>query len=62
MIDPACRPTLRAMTRIYSGLLAIVERDPSRVAGDRRIRLQSVRKVSIALRAALAARAASALG
>ena len=53
MIDPACSPTLWAMTRIYSGILELVERDPERVANDRRIRLAGAKKASIALGAAL---------
>lgn len=51
MIDPACFSTLRTMTRIYSGLLRVVEREPARIAGARRIRLQSLHKAGIALRA-----------
>lgn len=60
MIDPACRPTLWAMTRIYSGLLGVIERDPGRIVARRRIRLPSSRKALIALRAAIAGRRASA--
>lgn len=56
MIDPSCFAALRAMTGIYSGLLHLVERDPARIAGRRRIRLQSVRKAGIALRAWLDSR------
>lgn len=48
MIDRPCAPALWAMTRIYSGLLAVVERDPRRVAGPSRIRLHALRKASIA--------------
>lgn len=55
MIDPACAPTLWAMTRIYSGLLEQIEDDPRRIIGPR-IRLASATKASIALRAALGAR------
>jgi phytoene synthase len=51
MIDPACYAALRTMTRIYSGLLRVIEHDPSRIVGRRRIRLQSVHKAGIALRA-----------
>lgn len=51
MVDPACYATLRTMTRIYSGLLDVIEADPSRVCGTRRIRLKSARKAGIALRA-----------
>jgi 15-cis-phytoene synthase len=53
MIDPACAPTLWAMTRIYSGLLDLIEQEPSRIAGDKRIRLAGAKKASIALGAAL---------
>lgn len=53
MIDPACAPTLWAMTRIYSGLLDLIEREPSRIAGGKRIRLAGAKKASIALGAAL---------
>lgn len=56
LIDPGCAPTLWAMTRIYSGLLALIEQDPSRVSGNRRIRLPGARKASIAISAALWAR------
>jgi hypothetical protein len=41
------------MTRIYSGLLGVVERDPRRVVGTERIRLQSFQKAGIAVRAVL---------
>ncbi len=58
MVDPACRPTLWAMTRIYSSLLAIIEADPSRIVRGGRVRLAGTRKVGIALRAAAAARLA----
>ncbi len=53
MIDPTCAPTLWAMTRIYSGLLDLIEQEPSRIAGDKRIRLAGAKKASIALGAAL---------
>jgi phytoene synthase len=53
MIDPSCAPTLWAMTRIYSGLLDLIEEEPSRIAGARRIRLAGAKKASIALGAAL---------
>ncbi len=53
LIDPGCRPTLWAMTRIYRGLLDIVLDDPARVVGTRRIRLSGYQKVYIALRASL---------
>ena len=51
MIDRACRPTLWAMTQIYSGLLEKIERAPERIVGTRRIRLQSAHKAGIAARA-----------
>lgn len=53
MIDPTCSPTLWAMTRIYSGLLDLIEADPARVVSDRRIRLPGAKKATIALGAAL---------
>lgn len=56
MIDPACGPTLWAMTKIYSGLLDIIQKDPARVADQRRIRLPGTKKASIALQAAVLAR------
>lgn len=51
MISPACAPTLWAMTRIYSGLLGKIEDRPGRIVGEARIRLQSLHKASIAMRA-----------
>lgn len=56
MIDPDCAPTLWAMTRIYSGILNIIERDPRAVVGTSRIRLSGIEKASIALRAAAKAK------
>lgn len=56
LIDPSCVPTLWTMTEIYSGLLDIIERDPARIAGPRRIRLSSWRKGTLALRALMMAR------
>lgn len=53
LIQPDSRPTLWAMTSIYSGILAVIERDPQRAAGSKRIRLSSLAKTSIALRALL---------
>lgn len=50
-LEPACRPTLWAMTRIYSGILDRIESDPSRVAGPRRVGLSTLRKVCIAIEA-----------
>jgi len=49
MILPDCRPALRAMTRIYSGLLGVIEHEPKRIVGARRIRLQSYHKAGIAI-------------
>lgn len=56
MIDPACGPTLWAMTQIYSGLLDIIRQDPRRIAGGKRIRLSSTRKAAIALSGAVLSR------
>lgn len=50
-LEPACRPTLWAMTRIYSGILERIEADPARVAGSRRVGLSTLRKVCIAIEA-----------
>ena len=52
MIDPECSSTLWAMTRIYSALLEVIEREPERVVSMRRIRVPAPRKALIALRAA----------
>lgn len=62
MIDPACAPTLWAMTRIYSGLLDIIEDAPERIVGPRRIRLGGMTKATIALRAAARSRFAGTSG
>ncbi|MDG2424564.1 MAG: phytoene/squalene synthase family protein [Phycisphaerales bacterium] len=51
MITRSCRPTLRAMTRIYHGLLRRIERNPRSIAGAKRVRLGSLHKISIALSA-----------
>ena len=56
MIVPECRPAIRAMTRIYRSLLDIIESDPARVAGDRRVRVKSWRKAAIAFGAVREAR------
>ncbi|MBX3358984.1 MAG: phytoene/squalene synthase family protein [Phycisphaeraceae bacterium] len=56
MIDPACAPTLWAMTRIYSDLLAVIERDPQRIVGDRRVRIPATKKAMIALSATIRSR------
>jgi len=50
-IDPACRPTSWAMTRIYRSLLEKIAHRPRLVSGPGRVRLSSLRKISIALRA-----------
>ncbi|MEM8836037.1 MAG: phytoene/squalene synthase family protein [Planctomycetota bacterium] len=60
MIVPECRAAIGAMTDIYNGLLRVIERDPSRVVSDRRVRLAGWRKVAIAVRAAVTGRAAQA--
>jgi phytoene synthase len=51
MITPSCRPTLWAMTTIYHGLLQKLERLPERIVSDHRLRLSSMRKGIVALRA-----------
>jgi len=51
MVDGSCAPGLRAMTAIYAGLLGVIEDDPSRVVGTRRVRLQSATKAGIAIKA-----------
>ena len=56
MIVPECRPAIRAMTKIYRSLLDIIESDPARVAGDRRVRVKSWRKAAIAFGAVREAR------
>lgn len=56
LIDPACAPALWGMTRIYSGILALIEHHPASVAGSRRIRLSAARKGLIALSAVIRAR------
>ncbi len=53
MICRCGRPTLRAMTAIYGALLSKVERSPRRIVAQRRLRLSSTRKGSIALWARL---------
>ena len=55
MIGICGRPTLWAMTSIYGGLLAKIARSPQHIVGDRRVRLSSLRKGTIALRARWAA-------
>lgn len=51
LITPSCVAALSAMTRIYSGLLTVIERQPERIVSGGRIRLPSARKASIALSA-----------
>ena len=51
MITSSCRPTLQAMTGIYHGLLRRIDRNPAAIAGSDRVRLGSLRKLSIALTA-----------
>lgn len=50
MIDPACLPTLWAMTEIYRGILGRIESDP-RITVAGRARLPALRKAWIAWRA-----------
>jgi phytoene synthase len=51
LISADCRPTLWAMTSIYRGLLDKAARDPSRLVLGGRLRLSSLAKAGIALRA-----------
>ena len=62
LIDPTCRPTSLAMTRIYHALLAKIRNRPELVSGRQRIRLSSFRKLSIGIRARREARRAGADG
>lgn len=50
-INPCCRPTLWAMTRIYRGLLDKISRNPSKVVLTKRLRLSAWKKGAIALQA-----------
>jgi phytoene synthase len=50
-VHPDGRPCLWAMTQIYRGLLIKIRRDPAAVLRDQRIRLGSLHKGWIALRA-----------
>jgi phytoene synthase len=52
LVEPACVPGLVAMTRIYRGILARIERDPAVIVGIRRVSLPAWQKVGIGLRAA----------
>jgi phytoene synthase len=56
LIDPACVPTLWAMTEIYSGILAVIERSPRAIVAGRRVGLSAAKKAAIAARAVLGAR------
>jgi phytoene synthase len=56
MVAADCAPTLWAMTRIYSGLLEIIESDPARIVSRQRVRLSGPGKAAIAIRAAWGAR------
>lgn len=58
MIDPACAPSMRAMTEIYSGVLSMIEHEPALLASEYRASLSTSRKVAIMLRAAAHARKA----
>lgn len=51
LIDSECRPTSWAMTTIYKSLLEKIAHRPRLVVGTARIRLSSLRKAAIALRA-----------
>ncbi|MBX3352074.1 MAG: squalene/phytoene synthase family protein [Phycisphaeraceae bacterium] len=51
MIDPACAPSMRAMTEIYSGVLGMLEREPMLAACEPRASLPAWRKVAIMLHA-----------
>ena len=51
MVTSSCRPTLQAMTGIYHGLLRRIDRNPVAISGTQRVRLGSLRKLSIALAA-----------
>ncbi|MHC4413858.1 MAG: phytoene/squalene synthase family protein [Planctomycetota bacterium] len=56
LITRSCRPTLWAMTTIYRTLLARIEQGPARIVGGRRLRLSSLKKGAIAMRARWLAR------
>lgn len=53
LVDTPCRSTLWAMTRIYSGLLSIILKNPAAIVGPSRIRLPSAGKAWIASSALL---------
>ena len=56
LIDSSARPTCWAMTRIYHALLMKIQHRPALIAGESRIRLSSLRKLSIGMRARRLAR------
>lgn len=51
MVDPACVPGLVAMTSVYRGILARIERAPASVVAPVRVGLPAWQKTGIALRA-----------
>jgi phytoene synthase len=57
LLTPACRPSLWVMTEIYRRLLARMAARPEAVIGPRRVRLSSLEKGALALRATWRARA-----
>ncbi len=59
LIDAPCVPTLWAMTEIYSGILAAIERSPRAIVGPKRVGLSAAKKAAIAARAVLGARRAA---
>jgi len=61
-VDPAGRPCLWAMTSIYRGIFAKIQRRPASVLEQSRVRLTSWRKGLIALRASLGRRGAQRSG
>lgn len=56
MIDPACAPSMRAMTEIYAGVLNLIERTPTLAVCEPRASLPLWAKVAIMARAAAGAR------
>jgi phytoene synthase len=58
LIDPECRPTSWAMSRIYRALLDKIERRPRLISSTTRIRLSPFRKAMIAFGARRAVRRA----
>lgn len=59
LVQVDCAPTLWAMTRIYSTLLARIERAPRLVADAQPARIRSLHKAGIAIRAVVRSRLAS---